>query len=89
LVGVHRYTLSALRSRAPHLLHALATNVAGSQSVCVVAFAGHFTTATVSDPRGRSSGQLAVVVSTTPGNRVLGTVIFTEAPLHFGHSHAG
>ena len=50
---------------------------------------GNFTAASVSDPRGRSSGKLAVVVSTTPGNHLLGTVIFTKAPLHFGHSHAG
>ncbi len=45
--------------------------------------------ASVSDARGRSSGHLAVVVSTTPGNHLLGTVIFTKAPLHFGHSHVG
>jgi hypothetical protein len=29
------------------------------------------------------------VVTTTPGNHLLGTVIFRRAPLHFGHSHAG
>jgi hypothetical protein len=89
LQGVQRFTLSTLREKAPHLLHDLATTAPGSETVCLIAFTGNFTAASVSDPRGRSSGKLAVVVSTTPGNHLLGTVIFTKAPLHFGHSHAG
>jgi hypothetical protein len=89
LLGVQRDSLSALRKQSPHLLHDLATKKPASQSVCVVAFTGTFTAASVSKPRGRATGQLAVVVSTTPGNHLLGTVIFTRAPLHFGHSHAG
>jgi hypothetical protein len=89
LHGVQRFTLSALRKKAPRLLHDLHTTAPGTETVCLTAFTGKFTAATVSDPRGGSSGQLAVVVSTTPGNHLLGTVIFTKAPLHFGHSHAG
>jgi hypothetical protein len=89
LLGVRRYTLSGLRKQAPHLLDDLATKVPGSRSVCVIAFTGTFTAGSVSDPRGRASGHLAVAVSTTPGNHLLGTVIFTHAPLHFGHSHVG
>ena len=89
LLGVRRFTLSGLRKQAPHLLHDLATKEVGSQSVCVIAFAGNFAAGSVSDPRGRASGHLAVAVSTTPGNHLLGTVIFTHAPLHFGHSHLG
>jgi hypothetical protein len=89
LHGVQRFTLSALRKKAPHLLDDLGTTAPGSETVCLIAFTGKFTAASVSDPRGRSSGKLAVVVSTTPGNHLLGTVIFTNAPLHFGHSHAG
>jgi hypothetical protein len=89
LLGVQRDSLSALRKQAPHLLADLATKRPASQAVCVIAFTGKFTAGSVSDPRGRATGHLAVVVSTTPGNRVLGTVIFTRAPLHFGHSHAG
>jgi hypothetical protein len=89
LLGVRQYTLSALRRQAPRLFGDLATTVPASQRVCVVAFGGQFTKATVSDPLGRSSGGLAVVVSTTPGNHLLGTVIFMRPPLHFGHSHFG
>jgi len=89
LLGVQKFSLSALRKKAPHLLHDLATTASGSETVCIVAFTGNFTTGSVSEPRGRSSGHLAAVVSTTPGNHLLGTVIFTKAPLHFGHSHVG
>jgi hypothetical protein len=89
LLGVQRFSLSALRRNAPHLLHDLGTNAPGSETVCIIAFTGKFTAGTVSDARGQSTGHLAVVVSTTPGNHLLGTVIFTRAPLHFGHSHAG
>ena len=89
LHGVQRFSLSALRKKAPHLVDDLDTTAPGSETVCLIAFTGNFTAASVADPRGRSSGKLAVVVSTTPGNHLLGTVIFTKAPLHFGHSHAG
>jgi hypothetical protein len=89
LLGVQRDSLATLRKQAPHLLQDLATTAPASETVCLIAFTGKFTAGSVSDPRGRSSGQLAVVVSTTPGNHLLGTVIFTKAPLHFGHSHAG
>jgi hypothetical protein len=93
LLGVHRDALSALRKQSPGLLDDLAIKESssgshsGSQAVCVAAFVGNFTAQSVTDPHGRDAGRLAVVVSTTPGNRVLGTVIFRQAPLHFGHSH--
>jgi hypothetical protein len=87
LLGVHRFTLSALHQQAPHLREQLAMDLPASESVCVVAFEGDFTSGSVSEPHGRDAGRLAVVVSTTPGNHVLGTVIFARAPLHFGHFH--
>jgi hypothetical protein len=87
LLGVHRYTLTALGRKAPRLLGDLAPNETGSQVVCVAAYSGTFTWRSVSDPHGEHHGHSAVVVSTTPGNRVLGTVIFSNPPLHFGHSH--
>jgi hypothetical protein len=68
-------------------VHDLATKERGTQAICVVAFQGRFTAAAVSEPHGQASGRLAVVVTTTPGNRLLGTVIFTRAPLSFGHFH--
>jgi hypothetical protein len=87
LYGVHRFTLSELRQQAPHLLHELATKEPGSESICVVAFQGNFTAGSVSDPHGRASGRLAVVVTTAPKNHLLGTVIFRRTPLRFGHFH--
>jgi len=89
LLGVDLFTLGSLRHKAPHLYKALAPRHDDSERVCVVAFGGVFDQAMVAHPRGRSSGRLAVVVATSPGNDVLGTVIFTRAPLHFGHPHFG
>ena len=88
LLGVHLFTLTALQHKAPHLFQKLATR-ASSQRVCVIAFEGHFDANSVSAPLGRPSGRLAVVVSTIPANHLLGTVIFTRPPLHFGHPHIG
>jgi hypothetical protein len=89
MLGVQLLTLAALRHDAPRLFEDLATTHAGSQRVCVVAFAGRFGKSSVSDPRGLAAGRVAVVVATTPSNQLLGTVIFTQAPLRFGHSHIG
>jgi hypothetical protein len=89
MLGVQLLTLAAIRRDAPRLFDDLATTHAGSQRVCVVAFAGRFEKSSVSDPRGRSEGRVAIVVSTTPSNQLLGTVIFVQTPLRFGHSHIG
>ncbi len=89
LLGVHLVTLSALRKEAPRIFEALAADQPGSQRVCVAAFQGHYESASVSDPHGRATGPLAVVVVTTPSNHLLGTYIFTRVPLRFAHSHFG
>jgi hypothetical protein len=89
LIGVHLFDLKTLHQRAPALLSDLDTKDTSSQSVCVSAFVGHFTRASVTGGRGRSSGKVAIVVSTTTGNHVLGTVLFDRTPLHFGHPHVG
>jgi hypothetical protein len=89
LLGMQLYTLATLRQKAPHLFTALTTTHPRSERVCVAAFKGEFTAASVADGRGRSSGRLAVVVTAAPSNRLLGTVIFKRAPLRFGHSHFG
>jgi len=86
---VDRFTLSTLHQQAPRLYEQLDPKGAGSQRICVIAFGGRFKASSVSSPRGRSSGRLAVVVSTAPANHVLGTVILARPPLRFGHSHAG
>jgi hypothetical protein len=36
---------------------------------------------------GRSTGTLAVVVVTRPGNKVLGTLILSKLPVRFQHTH--
>jgi hypothetical protein len=89
LLGVHLFTLEVLRHKSPHLFKALDTRYDASQRVCASAFGGRFDQDSVSAPRGHSSGRVAVVVTTTPGNHLLGTVIVGRAPLHFGHPHIG
>lgn len=89
MVGVHHFTLAVLRQKVPHLYRQLETKDPGSQGVCVFAFEGKFTAHSVVHPLGRASGRLAVVVSTSPSNHLLGTVIFKHAPLRFGHTHFG
>jgi hypothetical protein len=89
LVGVRSYTLAGLRKAAPNLFQLVADRQPNSEKVCIVAFTGFFRSSSVSDPHGRPSGRLAVVVTTIPDNRLLGTVIFLRVPLRFGHSHIG
>jgi hypothetical protein len=89
LVGVHLFTLKTLRQRTPGLLKDLDTTYHASQRVCVIAFSGDFRKSSVTRGRGQASGRVAVVVSTTPGNHLLGTAILGRTPLHFGHPHVG
>jgi hypothetical protein len=89
LLGVDLLTLRELRQRERQLFAALNVGVASSQRVCVVAFAGKFDKTSVAHPLGQSSGPLAVVVLDTPSNHLLGTVIYSQLPYHFGHTHIG
>jgi hypothetical protein len=88
-VGAHLFTESKLHSTAPKLVSALTADGLTVHTVCVVAFEGTFSATGVSHPLGRSTGKLAVVVASSPANKVLATVIFGKAPLHFGHPHVG
>jgi len=54
--------------------------------VCLAAYTGHFTASSVQKPHGRSSGKLAVAVVTSPGNKLLGTVILNRVPVRFQHT---
>jgi hypothetical protein len=85
LAGVRKYSLGGLRGVAPRLYGHLAPHVPKGQSVCLAAYTGHFAASGVSDPFGRRSGTLAVVVVTTPANHVLGTLILTKLPVRFQH----
>ncbi|MGO8823804.1 MAG: hypothetical protein ACLQU9_01025 [Acidimicrobiales bacterium] len=85
LHGIRKYTLGNLRSVAPKLYARLADDVPKGQSVCLAAYTGHFTSSSVSKPLGRTVGTLAVAVVTTPGNKLLGTLILTKIPVRFQH----
>jgi len=87
LLGVQQLTLGTLQRQAPGFYRELAAHPSTDNKICMVAFSGTFEASSVTDGRGRSSGHLAVVVSTTPGNHLLGTVILSRPPLRFGHSH--
>lgn len=89
LIGVHLSTVATLRRQAPRIVGELSAAPAAGQRVCVVAFIGSFTTATVSKPLGRPSGPVAVVVTVFPSNELLGTAIVNRPPVPFGHSHFG
>jgi hypothetical protein len=89
LIGIHLFSESSLRKKAPHLYGYLSTSEVAQRKLCVAAYEGEFTKGTVVKPLGKPSGHLAVVVTETPSNTLLGTVIFRRAPLHFGHPHVG
>ena len=85
LAGVRKFTLSELHTLAPRLYRRLSHDVPKGQDVCLVAYAGHFSAAMVTKPLGRRVGKLAVVVVTTPGNQLLGTLVLTKIPVRFQH----
>ncbi len=89
LLGVQELTVGTLRRQAPGLYGDLAEHPSSGVRICVVAFSGTFDASSVSAASGLPSGHLAVVVSTTPGNHLLGTVILLRPPLRFGHPHVG
>ena len=53
--------------------------------MCLAGYTGTFTSGTVTKPLGRSTGNVAVVVVTSPGNKVLGTLILSKIPVRFQH----
>jgi hypothetical protein len=89
LLSVQRSSMAALRHQAPHLLADVRIAEPSSQAVCVIAFQGQFTSTSVSDPHGRSSGREAVVVTTTPSVHLLGTFVSSHSPFRLGRSHFG
>jgi hypothetical protein len=87
LLEVQQLTIGMLQRQAPDLYRDLATQAPVTKRICVVAFSGTFEASSVSLPKGRHSGRLAVVVSTSPDNHLLGTVLFSRPPLRFGRAH--
>ncbi len=87
-VGIHLYSISQLRSLAPHLMDNLSkTHATTASHVCVAAYEGNFTASGVKKPLGRQSGLFAVVVVDASNQKLIATVIFRNAPLRFGHPH--
>jgi hypothetical protein len=89
LLEVQQLTVGMLQRQAPDLYGELQTHAPASKRICVVAFSGTFDASSVSLPKGRHAGRLAVVISTSPDNHLLGTVLFARPPLRFGRAHAG
>jgi len=89
LAGVHLFTLSRLRQKAPHLYSHLSIPHPSQARVCVIAFTGSFTNSSVTRPLGSPAGRLAIVVLRTPSNQLVGTVLLDHLPLRFGHGHVG
>jgi hypothetical protein len=85
--GVRLVSVRSLRHI--HRLYGVATEspARNVKAVCLVAFTGHFTTSTVTEPHGRSEGSFAVVVVEYPDNHLLGTLIFSHVPVRFAHTH--
>jgi hypothetical protein len=96
--AVHdRGTLSGVRllrskdlERRPHF-RALLEARAGTtvSTVCVVSFQGHFDLAQVDKPFGRSpaggTGRVALVIVSSPANKLLGTLVLARVPLPLRH----
>jgi hypothetical protein len=87
LQGIRKLSIGQLKSIAPRLYHHLAAQVPAHQAVCLAAYTGHFTAASVSKPLGQRSGTLAVAVVTSPGNTLLGTLVLRKIPVRFAHTH--
>ncbi len=87
LEGIRKYTVSGLKGIAPRLYGFLVTQAPRTQAVCLAGYTGTFTKAMVTKPLGHTAGKLAVVVVTTPGNKLLGTVLLTKLPVRFAHTH--
>ena len=76
--------------RRPHFRSLLEAR-AGTKvtTVCVVSFQGRFTLAQVERPFGQSpaggTGPVALVVVSTPANKLLGTLVLSRVPLPLRH----
>jgi hypothetical protein len=87
LAGIRKYSITGLKSIAPRLYDRLADQVGNHQAVCLAGYTGNFSADMVTKPLGRSTGKVAVVVVTSPGNKVLGTLILSKVPVRFEHTH--
>lgn len=89
LLGARLFSLAELRREAPKLAAQVSPKGSPKQSLCVLAFSGHFSSTAVSKPLGQSAGEVAVAFLARPSNQLLGTVILKRLPIRFSHSHIG
>jgi hypothetical protein len=87
--GIHLFSLSQLRKKAPRLVDDLEAAHATAAHMCVAAYEGKFSAASLDKPLGRASGIFAVAVVDASNQKLLGTVLIKRVPLHFGHPHVG
>jgi hypothetical protein len=91
--GVRLETVAALKAlkHVDALLKARATSPL--HNVCVVSYKGSFRTTEVSRPAGRTPasgvGHFAIVVISTPQNKLLATFVLEKEPVRFAHIALG
>jgi hypothetical protein len=78
-VGVHRVTTDRLHKRLPEVARH------PHKAVCVVAYRGNFHSDEVRMAKPGRTGHYAVVVVSSPGNRLLRTYVLPKLPLSFRH----
>jgi hypothetical protein len=89
-IGIHRYSLTALKKSAPHLDQDLTTAHSTAAEMCLAAYKGSYSSAGVEKPIGKANaGTLAVVAIDAANRHLLGTLVIEHAPLRFGHPHVG
>jgi hypothetical protein len=87
LTGIRKYRVADMKTLAPRLYNYLADQAPRSQVICLAGYTGNFSKTMVEKPIGRATGKLAVVVVTSPQNKVLGTLILKKLPVRFQHTH--
>ena len=87
LTGIRKYRVADMKGLAPRLYDYLADQAPRNQVICLAGYTGLFSKGMVEKPIGRATGKLAVVVVTSPGNKVLGTLILKKLPVRFQHTH--
>ena len=88
LEGVRKYTVEQPARVAPPPLRAAGRRRAQEAGRLRGRLHGPLQRGQVSKPLGRPAGTLAVAVVTTPGNKLLGTLILTKLPVRFRHTHS-
>jgi hypothetical protein len=78
-VGVHRVTTEHLHRQLPSVARH------PQKAVCVVAYRGNFDSDQVRMAKPGQSGHYAVVVVSSPGNRLLRSYVLPKLPLPFRH----